>query len=292
HKCLVVVLVWVVLAEGTVKASTPVIEDELPYQDMCINNYADTSTLAHPPKSFEVLFDTSSANLWVDLVCCNTQACNTRRKLDPQQSSTATAKYLYFYLPYETRSLGGVFRCDTVNVGGIVITNQIFLTAFSDYPNLSISAGRRTPLMDNMITQNLLSSKIFCFFLSSSGLICGSDENISIICWTPATSETYWQIGVQGFLINTGWCSQSCQAMLTAPNQPNKISMDRVQQFANPALFYYNRISCLHLQQNQNGCQYCSVSMTPTYQPSPNGQPLRTFGDVLLRDRVGFAIVV
>lgn len=66
------------------------------------------------------------------------------------------------------------------------------------------------------------------------------------------------------FLINTGWCSQSCQAiletsMLTAPNQlvnytisvmePNKISMDRqetwtdkhslfrVQQFANPALF-------------------------------------------------------
>lgn len=45
-----------------------------------------------------------------------------------------------------------------------------------------------------------------------------------------------------------------------------------------------NRIPCLHLQQNQNGCQYCSVSMTPTYQPSPNGQPLRTFGDVLLRE--------
>lgn len=45
-----------------------------------------------------------------------------------------------------------------------------------------------------------------------------------------------------------------------------------------------NRISCLYLQQNQNGCQYCSVSKTPTYQPSPNGQPLRTFGDVLLRE--------
>lgn len=40
----------------------------------------------------------------------------TGRKFDPQQSSTSTAKCLYFYLPYETRSLGGVFRCDTVNV--------------------------------------------------------------------------------------------------------------------------------------------------------------------------------
>uniref|UniRef100_A0A3Q2VLG5 Peptidase A1 domain-containing protein n=1 Tax=Haplochromis burtoni TaxID=8153 RepID=A0A3Q2VLG5_HAPBU len=242
HKCLVVVLVWVVLAEGTT------------------TYYGD-----------------------INIVCCNTQACKTGRKFDPQQSSTATAKCLYFYLPYETRSLGGVFRCDTVNVGDIVITNQIFLTAFSDYPNLSISAGRRTPLMDNMITQNLLSSKIFCFFLSRY-----SFDNVNICAISRLsyiTLHCYCALGHKNhlfacrFLINTGWCSQSCQAsletsMLTAPNQ-------------------VNRISCLHLQQNQNGCQYCSVSMTPTYQPSPNGQPLRTFGDYgWTNSQVGFAIVV
>uniref|UniRef100_A0A3Q4G0C4 Peptidase A1 domain-containing protein n=1 Tax=Neolamprologus brichardi TaxID=32507 RepID=A0A3Q4G0C4_NEOBR len=248
HKCLVVVLVWVVLAEGTVK-------HKLQMYSRCMS------------------------------------IRDTRRKFDPQQSSTSTAKCLYFYLPYETRSLGGVFRCDTVNVGGIVITNQIFLTAFSDYPDLSISAGRRTP-SHGQHDQNLLSSKIFCFFLSRY------NQLSSVVC---SLSENRQQIGVQGFLINTGWCSQSCQAiletsMLTAPNQLVNYTMQchGSATICQPCtVFYYNQISCLYLQQNQNGCQYCSVSMTPTYQPSPNGQALRTFGDYgWTNSRVGFAIVV
>lgn len=50
---------------------------------------------------------------------------------------------------------------------------------------------------------------------------------------------------------------------------------------------------------HQNGYQYCSVAITPTYLPSQNGQPLWIFGDVFLREyysvydrtnnRVGFA---
>uniref|UniRef100_A0A3Q4M3T5 Peptidase A1 domain-containing protein n=1 Tax=Neolamprologus brichardi TaxID=32507 RepID=A0A3Q4M3T5_NEOBR len=240
HKCLVVVLVWVVLAEGTVK-------HKLQMYSRCMS------------------------------------IRDTRRKFDPQQSSTSTAKCLYFYLPYETRSLGGVFRCDTVNVGGIVITNQIFLTAFSDYPDLSISAGRRTP-SHGQHDQNLLSSKIFCFFLSRYNV-----DNINICA-------------ISRLIYITLHCYCSCQAiletsMLTAPNQLVNYTMQchgsaticQPCTHAHPCL---NQISCLYLQQNQNGCQYCSVSMTPTYQPSPNGQALRTFGDVLLRDRVGFAIVV
>ena len=64
-------------------------------------------------------------------------------------------------------------------------------------------------------------------------------------------------------------------------------------------------VSCEHCcsapcQQNyQNGYQYCSVGISPTYLPSQNGQPLWIFGDVFLREyysvydrsnnRVGFA---
>ncbi|XP_070763026.1 gastricsin-like [Enoplosus armatus] len=382
-KCLVAVLVCVVLAEGIVKiplrkhkSMREALREkgiELPYQDpalkyqpyefssvnMYINNYADTTyygaiSIGTPPQSFQVLFDTGSANLWVDSVYCNTQACNTHRKFNPQQSSTYSAKGQSFYLPYGAGSLSGIFGYDTVNVGGIVIPNQEiglstnepgqnFVVAQFDgilglsYP--TISAGGETPVMDNMISQNLLNANIFSFYLSrykggQQGSVLsfgGVDNNLyqGQIYWTPVTSETYWQIGVQGFEINgqeTGWCSQGCQSIvdtgtstLTAPSQllgdimqaigaqQNQYGMYMVDcsQVNNlPTLSFVISGVALPLPPSayidQNGYQFCSVGIAPTYLPSRNGQPLWIFGDVFLREyysiydrtnnRVGFAV--
>ncbi|XP_045892742.1 gastricsin-like [Micropterus dolomieu] len=366
-KCLVAVLVCVVLAEGIVKiplrkhkSMREALRDkgiELPYQDpalkyqnyefatanMYINNYADTTyygpiTIGTPPQSFQVLFDTGSANLWVDSVYCNTQACNTHTKFNPQQSSTYSALGTSFYLPYGAGSLDGVFGYDTVNVGGIVIPNQEiglstnepgqnFVVAQFDgilglsYP--SISAGGETPVMDNMMSQNLLNANIFAFYLSrdeqqGSVLSFGDVDNSLYqgqIYWTPVTSETYWQIGVQGFQINgqeTGWCSQGCQSivdtgtsMLTAPQQLMGSIMQAIGAQQNQNGMYMvdcsqvNNLPTLsfvisgvtfplppsaYIISNQNGYQYCSVGITPTYLPSQNGQPLWIFGDVFLRE--------
>ncbi|XP_042351576.1 gastricsin-like [Plectropomus leopardus] len=383
-KCLVAVLVCAVLAEGIIrvplhkqKSMREALREkgiELPYQDparkyqpdefygsanMYINNYADTTyygaiTIGTPPQSFQVLFDTGSANLWVDSIYCNTQACNAHTKFNPQQSSTYQRRGQSFYLPYGAGSLYGIFGYDTVEVGGIVINNQeiglstnepgeTFEVARFDgilglsYP--SISAGGETPVMDNMINQNLLSANIFAFYLSrgeqeGSVLSFGEVDNSLYqgqISWTPVTSETYWQIGVDGFEINgqeTGWCSQGCQSIvdtgtstLTAPGQylgniMQAIGAQRSQygmymvdcsQINNlPTLsFYISGVSfplppsAYINQQYQNGYQFCSVGITPTYLPSPNGQPLWIFGDVFLREyysvydrtnnRVGFA---
>uniref|UniRef100_A0A7N8WN80 Gastricsin n=1 Tax=Mastacembelus armatus TaxID=205130 RepID=A0A7N8WN80_9TELE len=347
---------------------------ELPYQDpalkyqpfefdgsanMYINNYADTTyygpiSIGTPPQSFQVLFDTGSANLWVDSVYCNTQACNTHTKFNPQQSSTYVSKGQNFYLPYGAGSLYGVFGYDTVNVGGIVIPNQEiglstnepgqnFVVAQFDgilglsYP--AISAGGETPVMDNMISQNLLNADIFAFYLSRGGQqgsvlsFGGVDNNMyqGQVYWTPVTSQTYWQIGVNGFAINgqeTGWCSQGCQSivdtgtsMLTAPSQYLGSLMQAIGAQQNQYGMYVvdcsqvNNLPTLSfvisgvsfplppsayiIQENQNGYQYCSVGITPTYLPSQNGQPLWIFGDVFLREyysiydrtnnRVGFA---
>ncbi|XP_029991675.1 gastricsin isoform X1 [Sphaeramia orbicularis] len=382
-KCLIVVLVCAVLAEGIVKV--PLVKQksmrealrekgvELPYQDpalkyqpnefasvnMYINNYADTTyygaiTVGTPPQSFQVLFDTGSANLWVDSIYCNTQACNTHKKFNPRQSSTFSYKGQSFYLPYGAGSLSGVFGYDTVSVGGIEIVNQEvglstnepgqnFVVAQFDgilglsYP--SISAGGETPVFDNMMSQNLLNQDIFAFYLSRDGqqgsvLSFGGVDNSLYqgqIYWTPVTSESYWQIGIQGFQINgqeTGWCSQGCQSivdtgtsMLTAPSQllgsiMQAIGAQRSQygmymvdcsQINNmPTLsFVISGValplppSAYIMQHYQNGYQFCSVAITPTYLPSQNGQPLWIFGDVFLREyysvydrtnnRVGFA---
>uniref|UniRef100_A0A8C7HLT6 Gastricsin-like n=1 Tax=Oncorhynchus kisutch TaxID=8019 RepID=A0A8C7HLT6_ONCKI len=327
--------------------------ERLPYQDpalkyfpsefagsatMYINNYADTTyygaiTIGTPPQSFQVLFDTGSANLWVDSVLCNTQACNSHTKFNPQQSSTYSANGETFYLPYGTGSLSGVFGYDTVNVGGIVINNQEiglstnepgqnFVVAQFDgilglsYP--SISAGQETPVMDNMMSQNLLQANIFAFYLTSDGqqgseLSFGGVDNTKYqgqIYWTPVTSQTYWQIGIQGFQINgqeTGWCGQGCQAivdtgtsMLTAPTQIMGTLMQSIgaqQDQYGQYTVNCNQINSLptltftingvnfplppsaYIQQNN---QVCSVGITPTYLPSQNGQPLWILGDVFL----------
>ncbi|KPP67437.1 progastricsin-like, partial [Scleropages formosus] len=237
-----------------------------------IDNYADTTyygpiTVGTPPQSFGVLFDTGSANLWVDSIYCNTQACsksltstlhrpnrrpNSHTKFNPQSSSTFTSTNQTFYLPYGAGSLDGVFGYDTVNVGGIVITNQEvglstnepgqnFVVAPFDgilglsYP--SISAGGETPVMDNMMQQNLLQADLFAFYLTGneqqgSEVAFGGVDNSKYqgqIYWTAVTAETYWQIAINGFQINnqaTGWCSQGCQAIvdtgtsqLTCPQQ-------------------------------------------------------------------------
>ncbi|KAF3854712.1 hypothetical protein F7725_022767 [Dissostichus mawsoni] len=375
-KCLFAVLVCVALVEGIVriplrkhKSMREALREkgiELPYQDpalkyqpdefsssdyMYINNYAD---YWNTPQSFQVLFDTGSANLWVDSIYCSTQACNAHTKFNPQQSSTYSANGHTFYLPYGAGSLYGTFGYDTVNVGSIVINHQEiglstnepgqnFVVAKFDgilglsYP--SISAGGETPVMDNMISQNLLSANIFAFYLSRGGQqgsvlsFGGMDTNLyqGQIYWTPVTSESYWQIGVHGFEINgreTGWCSQGCQSIvdtgtsaLTAPSQLIGHIMQAIgaqeshygmymvdcSQLNNlPTLSFVISGVALPLapsayinQHYQNGHQFCSVGITPTYLPSRNGQPLWIFGDVFLREyysiydrtnnRLGFA---
>ncbi|XP_077954087.1 gastricsin-like [Gasterosteus aculeatus] len=198
--------------------------------------YYGAINIRTPPQSFQVLFDTGSANLWVDSVYCNTQACNTHTKFNPQQSSTYSGKGQTFYLHYGAGSLYGTFGYDTVNVGGIVINNQeIGLSTNKPGQNRAYRPEERPPVMDNTMSQNLLN--MFAFYLSRGGqqgsvLSFGGVDNSLYqgqIHWTPVTSQTYWQIGINGFQINgqeTGWCSQGCQSIvdtgtsrLTAPSQ-------------------------------------------------------------------------
>ncbi|XP_031420519.1 gastricsin-like [Clupea harengus] len=320
-----------------------------------MSNYMDVSyygaiSIGTPPQSFQVLFDTGSSNLWVDSVYCNTQACTSHTQFNPQQSSTWTTSGQTFYLPYGAGSLSGQFGYDTVNLAGIVISNQEvgistnepgqnFVVAHFDgilglaYP--TISAGQQSPVVDTMMQQGLLQANMFSFYLSrdqsggSEVSFGGVDPNKyqGQIYWTPVTSESYWQIGIQGFQVNnqaTGWCSQGCQAivdtgtsMLTAPRQFISQLMQGIgaQQGQNgQAMVDCSQINSLptltftingvdfplppstYITQNGYGC---SVGITPTYLPSQDGQPLWILGDVFLRayysvydrtnNRVGFA---
>ncbi|KAL0970627.1 hypothetical protein UPYG_G00244680 [Umbra pygmaea] len=278
-KCLVIVLVCAVFAEGI---RIPLVKHKsirqkmlengvhLPYHDPAlkyfpkkhagstnihINNYADNIyygpiTIGTPPQSLQVVFDTGSANLWVYSIYCNTQACKTHKKFNPQKSSTYRANGQTFEVSYGSGIIDGIFAYDKVHVGSIVINNQEIGLSTNDSGNLfvvaqfdgilglsypTISAGGQTPVMDNMISKKLLQANIFAFYLTrgekqGSELSFGEVDKTKYkhpIHWTPVTDETYWQIGIQGFQVNghkRNWCSQGCQAIvdtgtsyLTAP---------------------------------------------------------------------------
>uniref|UniRef100_A0AAZ3Q5S3 Peptidase A1 domain-containing protein n=1 Tax=Oncorhynchus tshawytscha TaxID=74940 RepID=A0AAZ3Q5S3_ONCTS len=242
-KCLVIVLVCAVLAEGIHRI--PLVKhksirermmekgERLPYQDpalkyfpsefagsatMYINNYADTTyygaiTIGTPPQSFQVLFDTGSANLWVDSVLCNTQACNSHTKFNPQQSSTYSANGQTFYLPYGAGSLSGVFGYDTV--GGIVINNQeIGLSTNEPGQNFVVAQFDGILGLSYPSISNLLQANIFAFYLTRSVLLPSLIPHI--YHYLPHIYHYRCQLLIGLFQINgqeTGWCGQGCQAI-------------------------------------------------------------------------------
>uniref|UniRef100_A0A3B3QEY5 Gastricsin-like n=1 Tax=Paramormyrops kingsleyae TaxID=1676925 RepID=A0A3B3QEY5_9TELE len=263
-----------------------------------LNNYADTTyygpiTAGTPPQSFQVLFDTGSANLWVDSTYCNTQACVSHTQFNPKESSTYYSNGETFYLPYGAGSLNGVFGYDMVNVGGIVIKDQQIGLSTSEpgenwvvapfdgilglsYP--SIAAGGQTPVMDSMMQDNLLQQDIFAFYLTAneaegSEVAFGGVDTSKYqgqIYWTPVTAETYWQIAINGFLINnqaTGWCSSGCQAIVDTGTS----------QLTCPQQYLGYLMQSIGAQANQNGgpmnierCSYDAVQPNSYFSISSN----------------------
>ncbi|KAJ8373947.1 hypothetical protein SKAU_G00045270 [Synaphobranchus kaupii] len=316
-----------------------------------INNYADRTasppqctyygaiSIGTPPQSFQVLFDTGSSNLWVDSSYCSNQACTYHTQYKPQSSSTYYSTRQTIYLPYGAGSLYAVLGYDTVNVAGITVPSQVFGLSTREpsqpflyerfdgilglaYP--SISSGQATPVMDNMMQDDLLQANLFAFFLSrneeqGSELTFGEVDQSKYqgqINWTPVTAETYWQIGIDGFQVNnkeTGWCSQGCQAIvdtgtptLTCPQQFLGKLMSSIGAQQNQYGEYM--VDCSETQNlptisltisgvdfalppsayisayYQSGHQVCTVVITSTCLPSQNGQPLWILGDVFLRE--------
>ncbi|XP_030078224.1 pepsin A [Microcaecilia unicolor] len=209
-----------------------------------LENYMDieyfgTIGIGTPPQSFNVLFDTGSSNLWVPSVYCSSSACSNHNRFNPQQSSTFQSTSTSVAVTYGTGSMTGVLGYDTVQVGGIADTNQIFGLSETEpgsflyyspfdgilglaYPNIAASGA--TPVFDNMWNQGLVPQDLFSVYLSSddqSGSVVmfgGFDSSYytGSLNWVPLSAEGYWQITVDSISMNGQViaCSSSCQAIV------------------------------------------------------------------------------
>ncbi|XP_058518401.1 pepsin-3-like [Ochotona princeps] len=209
-----------------------------------LENYLDTEyfgtiSIGTPAQDFTVIFDTGSSNLWVPSVYCSSAACSVHNQFNPDDSSTFEATSETISITYGTGSMSGILGYDTVNVGGIEDTNQIFGLSESEpgsflyyapfdgilglaYP--SISASDATPVFDNMWNEGLVSQDLFSVYLSSdddSGSVVmfgGIDSSYytGSLNWVPVSYEGYWQITVDSITMDgeTIACADGCQAIV------------------------------------------------------------------------------
>ncbi|XP_025043390.2 pepsin A-like [Pelodiscus sinensis] len=209
-----------------------------------LTNYMDaeyfgTISIGTPAQDFTVVFDTGSSNLWVPSVYCSSPACTKHNRFNPSASSTYQATSQNLSIQYGTGSMTGILGYDTVQVGGLVDTNQIFGLSETEpgstfyyapmdgilglaYP--SIASSGATPVFDNMMSEGLVSQDLFSVYLSAdeqSGsfvMFGGIDTSYysGNLIWIPLSAETYWQINMDSITMNgqTIACSGGCQAII------------------------------------------------------------------------------
>uniref|UniRef100_A0A8I5T4U4 pepsin A n=1 Tax=Pongo abelii TaxID=9601 RepID=A0A8I5T4U4_PONAB len=208
------------------QGKAPTLLHEQPLENYLDVEYFGTIGIGTPAQDFTVVFDTGSSNLWVPSVYCYSLACMDHNLFNPQDSSTYKSTSETVSITYGTGSMTGILGYDTVKVGGISDTNQIFGLSESEPGSFlfSISSSGATPVFDNIWNQGLVSQDLFSVYLSAddkSGSVVifgGIDSSYytGSLNWVPVTVEGYWQITVDSITMNgkTIACAEGCQAIV------------------------------------------------------------------------------
>ncbi|GAA6060783.1 hypothetical protein JCM10212_005432 [Sporobolomyces blumeae] len=182
-----------------------------------------------PEQSFNVIFDTGSADLWVP----SSSASTSHDTFSTGQSSTVETSTAEWDIQYGTGSSSGVLARDTVTVGSISVPKQIFALASTLAPVIEslpsdgimgmafstiASSGAPTPF-ENMISNSLVSQPYFGVYFQrardltsqSRGTIGGGELCVGCydsgkfsgtLNWVPVTSQGYWSVKSDGIAVD------------------------------------------------------------------------------------------
>ncbi|TYJ23900.1 hypothetical protein E1A91_A08G224000v1 [Gossypium mustelinum] len=214
-----------------------------------LKNYMDAQyygviAIGSPPQNFTVLFDTGSSNLWVpSSKCYFSIACYFHSKYKSSRSSTYTKIGKPCEINYGSGSISGFFSQDNVQVGGVIVRDQVFVEATREgsFPTFvlakfdgilglgfqEISVGNATPVWYNMLNQDVVREDVFSFWLNRDP---SANEGGELVfggvdpkhykgkhTYVPVTRKGYWQFDMGEFLIgnnSTGVCEGGCAAIL------------------------------------------------------------------------------
>jgi len=174
-------------------------------------------------QSFEVIFDTGSANLWVPGKACGFLTCWRHPRYDETKSKTYEKDGREYKVQYGSGPVEGIFSKDTVTVGSVDVKGQLFaeVSKVSFGPlNIAYAMGKFDGLLglgfksisqyqiptpfEAMIDQKLIDEPVFAFYLqqdaSATGELVfgGIDKShyTGTLVDVPLTSESYWEVSL------------------------------------------------------------------------------------------------
>ncbi|KAM0049039.1 putative phytepsin [Helianthus debilis subsp. tardiflorus] len=196
-----------------------------------LKNYMDAQYygeigIGAPPQKFTVVFDTGSANLWVPSSKCVSLPCLFHSRYRSDRSQTYKANGTPAAIQYGTGSISGYFSEDNVQVGDLVINDQMFIEAtrepgvtflagkFDGILGLAfkeISIGNAVPVWENMVNQHLVKDQVFSFWLNRKSedgeggeIVFGGVDPKHFTgehTYVPVTQKGYWQFDMGDVLI-------------------------------------------------------------------------------------------
>ncbi|GAB4835594.1 hypothetical protein Ancab_000503 [Ancistrocladus abbreviatus] len=212
-----------------------------------LKNYLDAQYygeigIGTPPQNFSVIFDTGSSNLWVPSSRCYfSVACYLHHKYRSSKSRTYTKIGESCEIDYGSGSITGFFSQDNVDVGDLVVKDQVFIEAtreaslafiigkFDGILGLGfqeISVGDVAPVWYNIVDQDLVDEEVFSFWLNrdpeakvGGEIVFGGVDPKHFKgehTYVPVTRKGYWQFEMGDILIgnySTGFCEGGCAAI-------------------------------------------------------------------------------
>ncbi|XP_052194075.1 aspartic proteinase A1-like [Diospyros lotus] len=213
-----------------------------------LKNYLDAQyygeiSIGTPPQKFTVIFDTGSSNLWVpSSKCIFSLSCLFHHKYKHTKSKTYQEIGNTLSIHYGSGSVSGFTSQDNVEVGDLVVKDQVFMEAkregsltfvlgkFDGIFGLGfqeIAVGDVVPVWYNMVEQGLVEDEVFSFWLNRDS---NAKEGGEIVfggvdkkhfkgdhTYAPITQKGYWQFEMGDFLIgtsSTGFCEGGCAAIV------------------------------------------------------------------------------
>jgi len=225
-------------------------DDPVIIHDFLGVDFYGPASIGTPAQQFQVVYDSGSSNLWVPSSKCGL-SCLLKTRYSETASSTYVANNSNFSIMYGSGPVSGFISQDSVTVGDIVVTGQLFAEitdasglglAYAEAPwegilGLawpSISVNDIPPVFQNLLAQHPSVTPEFAFYLqdtpSASGQLDIGGANAAhytgSLVDVPLTAQTYWRaafdsVALGGTQVHAAgsFIADSGTSMLTGPTK-------------------------------------------------------------------------